>query len=378
MLKFVLFSLLAVFSLGKTPEKVSVKITEQLLSTDPMSYAPEGFRGRKTPYGNNNHVQYSVVSLWVYALQCAELRGDADLEKRLLDLYEPFASGIRRSLPPEHVDYSIYGALPLEVYLHNGDPRALKIGLSYADAEWEEPLEGKVSEAHGNFPWAKQHELWDEGLSAQARLWIDDLYMITLLQVQAFRATGDKKYLDRAVRTMKYYLPLVMQENGLCYHAPDVPYVWGRGMGWVAAGLTLLLENMEEKNSDRDLFLQYYRTMTSTLLSCQRKNGFWGQLVLDPESWDESSCTAMFAWSLAVGINHGWLDTKTCRRAVKKAWKALVGKVDVNGNLGGICDGTDRRNSREWYMGRGQSTGDPHGQAPLMWLAQELIKIEKK
>lgn len=368
--------LLAALPFPKTPEGVSVAMSEQLLSTDALSYYPKGISGRKRPYGAGDHVQYSVVSLWVNAIECARLRGDRDLERRLVDMYEPFASGQRRSLPAEHVDYTIYGALPLEVYIVNGDRRALKIGLEYADKEWEKPVEGQVCESHGNFPYAGQLELWKAGLSPQSRLWIDDLYMITLVQVQAYRATGDRKYIDRAAFTMKYYLDRVLLPNGLCYHAPDVPFVWGRGMGWVAAGMTLLLDYLPSDSEERADIEDKYRTMCRTLLDNQRRNGMWGQLVLDPESWDETSCTAMFAWAFAVGINRGILDRKTYYKPVKKAWKALVGELDEYGNLGGVCVGTDRKNSRDWYMNRGRGNGDPHGQAPMMWLSLELLKMK--
>lgn len=372
-----LLCLLSAVHFSKTPEGVSVALSEQLLSTDAMAYAPKGIDKRKYAYGQGTHVQYSVVSLWVNALECASLRGDKELEKRLIEKYEPFADGSRVSLPAEHVDYTIYGALPLEVYIANKDERALRIGLDYADAEWEKPVEGKVSEEHGNFPYARQLDLWEQGLSPQSRIWIDDLYMITLVQVQAYRATGDKKYIDRAAATMKYYLERVMLPNGLCYHAPDVPFVWGRGMGWVAAGMSLLLDYLPEDSSYRSEIEGYYRKMCSTLLENQRRNGMWGQLVLDPESWDETSCTAMFAWSFAVGINRGILDKKTYLKPIRKAWKALVGELDEYGNLGGVCVGTDRRNSRDWYMQRARCNGDPHGQAPMMWLAMELIKMKK-
>lgn len=360
-----------------TPEHVSVKLTEQLLSTDAMSYAPVGMVGRKVPYGNGTHVQYSVVSLWVNAIECARLLGNDALVKRLCDKFEPFASGVRKSLPPEHVDYTIYGALPLEVYIANGDERALKIGLEYADAEWREPIEGQICTNHGNFPYEEQHRLWENGLSPQSRIWVDDLYMITLVQVQAYRATGERKYLDRAARTMEYYLDRVMLPNGLCYHAPDVPFVWGRGMGWVAGGMTLLLDNLPEDSPERGRIVGYYRKMAETLLAAQRRNGLWGQLVLDPESWDETSCSAMFAYAFAVGVNRGFLDAKIYRPAVKKAWKELARHLDEYGNLSDVCGGTDRRNSREWYMNRPRINGDPHGQAPLMWLAMELIKAGK-
>jgi rhamnogalacturonyl hydrolase YesR len=71
------------------------------------------------------------------------------------------------------------------------------------------------------------------GLSPQTRFWIDDMYMISALQVQAFSATGDIDYLNRAALEMAAYLDELQQTNGLFYHAPDVPFFWGRGNGWM-------------------------------------------------------------------------------------------------------------------------------------------------
>lgn len=101
------------------------------------------------------------------------------------------------------------------------EPRYLDLGKFFADRQWENPTPG--------------------GLTSETRFWIDDMYMITTVQVQAFRATGDSKYLDRAALEMMAYLDKLQQPNGLFYHAPDAPFYWGRGNGWVAAGMAELL-----------------------------------------------------------------------------------------------------------------------------------------
>ena len=89
-----------------------------------------------------------------------------------------------------------------------------------------------------------------DGLTGETRFWIDDMYMITLLQVQAYRATGDRKYLDHAALEMAAYLVDIFQQpNGLFFHAPDVPFFWGRGNGWVAAGMTELLISLPDGQS---------------------------------------------------------------------------------------------------------------------------------
>ena len=88
-----------------------------------------------------------------------------------------------------------------------------------------------------------------DGLSHETRFWIDDMYMLTILQLEAYRATGDKKYLDRDAKEMVAYLDKLQQPNGLFYHAPDVPFFWGRGDGWVAAGMAEMLRDPARRPS---------------------------------------------------------------------------------------------------------------------------------
>ena len=119
------------------------------------------------------------------------------------------------------MDDEIFGAVPLEISILTKDPKYLAYGKEFADRQWENPQ--------------------PDGLSAETRYWIDDMYMLTILQLEAYRATGDKKYQDRATLEMVSYLDKLQQPNGLFYHAPDVPFYWGRGDGWVAAGMAEVL-----------------------------------------------------------------------------------------------------------------------------------------
>ena len=50
--------------------------------------------------------------------------------------------------------------------------------------------------------------------------------MITIVQSEAYKITGDTKYINRAAKEMVLYLNELQHANGLFYHAPDVPYYW--------------------------------------------------------------------------------------------------------------------------------------------------------
>src|ERR1043165_8284914 len=105
------------------------------------------------------------------------------------------------------------------------------------------------------------------------------MFMITAVQVQAYRATKDKKYLDRAALEMVTYLDKLQQPNGLFYHAPDVPFFWGRGDGWVAAGMTEMLRDLPADHHQRARILKGYKSVMAALLQYQGKDGMWRQLI---------------------------------------------------------------------------------------------------
>jgi hypothetical protein len=58
----------------------------------------------------------------------------------------------------------------------------------------------------------------------------------------------------------------------------------------------------------------------------------------------------------------------------RRAYIALCDRLDENANLTGVCVGTNRKNSREWYMNRPRIVGDPHGQAPMLWICGALLR----
>jgi rhamnogalacturonyl hydrolase YesR len=230
----------------------------------------------------------------------------------------------------------------------------LTLGQHFADTQWADPT--------------------PDGLSSQSRFWIDDMYMITLVEVQAYRATHNPKYLDRAALEMAAYLDKLQQPNGLFYHAPDVPFFWGRGDGWVAAGMAELLSSLPANHPQRAKIMAGYQKMMAALLKVQGQDGLWKQLLDHPEAWDETSCTGMFTFAMITGVKNGWLDKKIYGPAARKGWLGLVSKIDANGDISDVCEGTNKKNDLNYYLTRARNTGDLHGQAPILWCASAFLR----
>jgi unsaturated rhamnogalacturonyl hydrolase len=308
-----------------------------------------------SPHQYTKTLHYSEVASWYGAIEIARLTSDSALLADLDARFRPMLGDDKARIPHSgHVDNSVFGALPLELYIAEKKPEDLTLGKGFADRQWDTP------DANG--------------LSGETRFWIDDMYMITLLQVQAYRATKDPKYLDRAAQEMSAYLDKLQQSNGLFFHASDAPFFWGRGNGWMAAGMTELLRSLPPDHPQRARILIGYRKMMAALVKYQGKDGAWRQLVDREEAWPESSGTGMFAFALISGVRNGWLDAARYGPPARRGWLALVGYIDQNGDVTQVCGATNKKNDLNWYLERQRRTGDFHGQAPAMWAAAALLR----
>ena len=372
----------AAWPVGKGPQTVAARISDQFMAGRPEDYHPVGYHGNEG-YGWKKAVQYSVISLWANAIACARLRNDDIRQRELIrryDDFKPWGKLKHCRSKPYHVDDTIFGALPYEIYLANRDKQCLKDGNFYADTQWTPPCDATVKERHA-LPRERQEQFWAQGYTPQTRLWIDDMYMIIAVQSQAFRATGERKYIERTAKEMCLYLDeLQLKEGsakGLFYHAPDVPYVWGRGDGWMAAGMALVLTYLPEDSAYRPKIMAGYKLMMEALAKYQREDGLWNQLVNepdDPRNWGETSCTAMFAYAFAAGVRKGWLDADEYAPRVRKAYLALVDHMDEYANISDVCVGTGKKNDHQYYFDRTKVNGDPHAQAPMLWLCSVLLE----
>lgn len=346
------------FPKGSTPQEVGKRVADHFIAS------PHGNFGSGKP---PKFIIYPETCAWYGALTFAKETGDKAMTAKLAERFTPLWGPEANLVPkPVHVDYTVFGAVPLELYLQTKEQQYLTLGRDMADKQWGTPEGPNVK------PEAKT---WaDRGYTWQTRLWIDDMFMITAVQAQAYRATGDRKYIDRAAKEMVLYLDSLQTTNGLFYHAPDVPYYWGRGNGWMAAGMSELLRSLPKDNPDRERIMKGYKTMMASLLKYQAPDGMWRQLVDDPSSWPETSCTGMFTFAMITGVKNGWLDAKTYGPAARKGWLALITYLDDNNNIREVCEGTNKKNDRQYYLDRGRITGDLHGQAPVLWCASALLR----
>ncbi len=339
---------LADFPKGSTPQEVGKRVVGNLLARPYMT----------TKFMNNRgSIHYAEICTAYGALQFADLTKDKDLLDRLEKRYLPIVNETNSALIPEgsHGDFTVFALVPFELYQLRGDKRFLDLGTKMVTDQW------KVTNP-------------TNGLTLQARWWIDDLYMISSVDSLATRVTGNPVHVDHAAHFLDAYFSKMQRPDGLLPHTLEAPQIWGRGDGWAAAGLVEALITLPEDHPQRAVLMGYYKKLMAGLLANQTPSGLWRQLIDKPDSWEETSCTGMFAYAMIVGVKHGWLDRDIYGPAARKAWLALVKKLNDKGELTDICVGTNQESGDNAYLKRPRKTGDFHGQAPLLWCADALLR----
>ena len=338
------------FALKYDPVEIGRRLTRRFLQTPHLFY--------------DKTIHYAEVCTWLGALRWASPpEGDGDLMGKLIERFEPLFTAERAYLPPmNHVDFNMFGSLPLELYRITGEKRYKDMGMPYADTQWELPARASPQE----------RELSCKGYTWQTRMWLDDMYMITIVQSQAYSVTGEPRYIERAAEEMILYLDALQRQNGLFYHTPEAPFYWGRGNGWMAAGMSLVLDTLPEDSPRRSRIMAGYVPMMEQVKKYQTEGGMWRQLLDDPQCWPETSCTGMFAYAMITGVIRGWLPAADYADTAVNAWNALAASIDSEGDLHEICAGTAAGNSAAWYYDRPRITGDYHGQAPVLWCVNAI------
>jgi unsaturated rhamnogalacturonyl hydrolase len=213
-------------------------------------------------------------------------------------------------------------------------------------------------------------------------LWADDMYMSVPFLAELGKMTGDTRYTDDAVRqVLQISARLFVWEKGLYAHgwsAGDADYNtefhWGRANGWCDLAMCDLLDALPADHPARPEILKIFRTHMKALAALQSGNGLWHQLLDHPDSFLETSCTAMFTYAMAHGINRGWLNAGDYGTVAIVGWNAVASKVGADGSVDGVCVGTNLAREAMYYYNR-PAHDDVHGYGPVLLAGSEIIRL---
>jgi unsaturated rhamnogalacturonyl hydrolase len=215
-------------------------------------------------------------------------------------------------------------------------------------------------------------------------LWADDLYMSVPYLARMGKLTGDKKYFDFAIKQVENFNRYIYDPStGLYFHAfyndENMNGVarWGRCNGWVALAQVELLDNLPANHPKRAELTKLLLRQIVGYSRYQDTSGMWHQLLDRPDSYSESSVTAMFVYAVAKAVNEGWINKRFLTIA-QNGWNALANKITDDGQVPDICIGTSIEEDISYYNNRPRALNDTHGLGAFLMAGAEMIKAKDK
>lgn len=203
----------------------------------------------------------------------------------------------------------------------------------------------------------------------------DAVFMAGPILAATGRLTGEVRYFDAAATHLSSMRKLCLRPDGLYRHSPLCEAAWGRGNGFPALGLALVLTDWPADHPARPELLEEFRRHLRALLKHQDPGtGCWRQVIDEQASYLEYTCTCMIGFAIQRGIAQGWLTGSEFQPAADAAWKAIEQRTSPAGLLVNVCTGTGKQKTLEDYFNRTaiQGRDDRGGAMGLMFSVERL------
>ena len=276
----------------------------------------------------------------------------------------------QRFILEELDDYGAMGASVIELYRKNKQERY----KDYIDQAAKHILTKQSRLEDGTLVRSFPHK-WT--------LWSDDLYMSVSFLSRMGELTNDRQYFDDAVKqVIQLYKYMFNEHIGLMYHCwySDVNCqgvaFWGRANGWVMLAQVDLLDRMPKNHPLRDTLITLLQQHIIGISRYQSSCGLWHQLLNKEDSYLETSCSAMFTYTIARAVNKGYIDSRYATIA-QRGWEGVMSKIHADGKIEGVCTGTSISDDLVYYYNRPAPLNDIHGVGPVLLAGSEIMQLSK-
>ena len=234
---------------------------------------------------------------------------------------------------------------------------------------------------------SKEYRLSDSTLVRPVPLkwtiWADDLYMSVSFLARMGELTGDGRYFDDAAKqVVNFNKRLFDPTKGLMAHCwysdvnkPGVAF-WGRANGWAMMAQVNLLDRLPKNHPMRDTLVALLRRHILGIARYQSGTGLWHQLLDKDDSYLETSCSAMFVYTVARSVNKGYLDPRYGTIA-QRGWEGIASKILSDGGIEDVCVGTGVSDDLVFYYHRPAPKNDPHGTGAVLLAGVEVLRLPK-
>ncbi len=205
-------------------------------------------------------------------------------------------------------------------------------------------------------------------------MWADDIFMSLPFIMRMWEITKENWYLEECFRQIRGYKKrLYMEDKQIFSHiyflesqkVNRIP--WGRGNGWIFISMSDLLVKMNLHRvqdiypNEYEEFVKIYKDFANGLVKCQDEEGMLHQVLDDSTSYQETSCTGMFAAGICYGIQCGVLEWDYVTYAEKAIRGFMKKSITEEGIILGVCRGSSCSMNVQYYKDLGTVDDDDHG-----------------
>lgn len=213
-------------------------------------------------------------------------------------------------------------------------------------------------------------------------VWADDMYMSVPALAQMGRLTGESRYYDDAAhQVLGIAQRLFEPAKGIFRHGwisidagHPLDVHWARANGWCMMAMCELLDVLPADHPSRPAVLDLLRAQIRGVSDLQSGQGLWHQLLDRPDTYLETSASAMFVYSIAHAIDRGWISPVYGTIALT-GWNGVVGRINSRGQIEGTCVGTNFAQDLPYYYYRPTSVYAAHGYGPTLLAGAELLRL---
>jgi rhamnogalacturonyl hydrolase YesR len=213
-------------------------------------------------------------------------------------------------------------------------------------------------------------------------LWADDLYMSVPALAQMGALTGESAWFDDAAKqVLQFHAHLwdpkaELYAHGMHVNQPLNPeFYWGRANAWAMLASVELLDVLPVDHPARGRILETLRAHVRSVAKLQSGSGLWHQMLDKPDSYLETSASAIFVYSIARAINRGWISPVSYGSVAQAGWIGVTTRVNAKGQVEGTCVGTTLASDHVYYYNRPASVYATHGYGPVLLAGAEMIRL---
>ncbi len=237
-----------------------------------------------------------------------------------------------------------------------------------------------------------------------SQIWLDGVYMVAPFLSKAGRMFEHPEWQEEVVNEFRIVENRLRDpETGLYWHGWDESReqawadpetglseeFWGRGLGWYAMAIVDTLDTLDPDSEGAADLRRILEDLAEALVAVQEpETGVWYQILDKPDAvgnFREASATAMFVYTLARGVNEGYLPAEYAE-AAQRGYAGMVDefyRIEADGSVSvtGICQvaglGYGRDGSYNYYMGTPIVKNDAKALGPALLSGIEIDRLSQ-